>query len=182
MHGKKLNLFVMLVLGIIVSQFIFPVSAGDSCKQGNKSMGTVLIATVEGDSHTFGKDSIATAFEKEGFEVINPGDGISAENFVVQAKEKDVDIVFSSASMSTTMIQQIQIEEQLKTAGIRDKVITGVVGSLVTQPWADQIGADIYASGPEDAVFKAKSALLNRSTPETHIPADENTSCRSCPE
>ncbi|AKB76800.1 Corrinoid methyltransferase protein [Methanosarcina horonobensis HB-1 = JCM 15518] len=70
--------------------------------------------------------------------------------------------------------------EQENAAGIRDKVITGVGGSLVTQEWADQIGADIYASGPEDAVFKAKSVLLNGSIPETHISVDENTSCGGC--
>ncbi|AKB23265.1 B12-binding domain-containing protein [Methanosarcina sp. WH1] len=180
MYGKNLNLLVLLVLGMIVSQLVFPVSAGDSSGQETKSAGTVIIATVEGDSHTYGKDSIAAALEEEGFEVINLGDGISAESFAAQAKEKEADIVFSSASMSTTMIRQIQIEEQLKATGIRDKVITGVGGSLITQAWADQIGADIYAAGPEDAVFKAKSALLNGSIPETHISANESTSCGSC--
>lgn len=180
MYGKKLNLLVLLVLGIVAAQFIFPVSAEDSNKEEKDSVGTVIIATVEGDSHTYGKDSIAAAFEEEGFEVINLGADISAESFAAAAKEHEADFVFSSASMSTTMIQQIQIEEQLKAAGIRDNVITGVGGSLVIQAWADRIGADIYASGPEDAVLKAKSALLNGSISETHISADENTSCGSC--
>jgi trimethylamine corrinoid protein len=163
MYGKNLNLFVLLVLGMIFSQLVFPVSAGDASEQGNKSVGTVIIATVEGDSHIYGKDNIAVALEEEGFEVINLGNGISAESFAAASKEQEADIVFSSASMSTTMIQQIQIEEQLKAAGIRDKVITGVGGSLTTQEWADRIGADIYASSPEDAVLKAKSALMNSS-------------------
>jgi len=182
MYGKKLNLLVLLILGIIVSQLVFPVSAGDSCGQEKESVGTVIIATVEGDSHTFGKDSIAAALEEEGFEVIDLGDGISAESFAAKAKETGADFVFSSASMSTTMIHQIQIEEQLKAAGIRDEVATGVVGSLVTPAWADQIGADIYAADPEDAVYKAKSALLNSSIPETHISANESISCGSCHE
>ena len=115
------------------------------------------------------KDSVATALENEGFEVIDLGEGVSAESFAANAKEKKADFVFSFASMSTTMIHQIQIEEQLKAAGIRDKVITGVGGSLVTQAWADQIGADIYVTGPEDAVSKAKSALLNGSILENQI-------------
>lgn len=167
MHGKQLILLVLLIFGIIVSQLILPVSAGESNQQenestGNESVGTVVISTVEGDLHIYGKDSIATAFEEAGFEVNNLGTGISAEDFVSNATEEEADFVFSSASMSTTMIHQIQIEEQLKAAGIRDKVITGVLGSLVTQAWADQIGADIYIEGPEDAVSKA-SALLNNS-------------------
>lgn len=177
---KKLSLLVLLILGIVAAQFIFPVSAGDPGGKDRGNVGAVVIATVEGDSHTYGKDSIAAAFEKEGFEVINLGEGVSSERFAEAAKEHEADFVFSSASMSTTMIQQIQIEEQLKNAGIRDKVVTGVGGSLITQEWADRIGADIYASGSEDAVLKAKSALLNSSTQETHISADENTNCGSC--
>ncbi|WP_292373808.1 cobalamin B12-binding domain-containing protein [Methanosarcina sp. UBA411] len=155
MYGKNLNLLALLILGIVISQLIFPMSVGACCEQENESMGTVIIATVEGDSHTFGKDSIAAALEEEGFEVINLGNGISAESFAANAKEKKADFVFSSASMSTTMVHQIQIEEQLKATGIRDKVITGVGGSLVTQAWADQIEADIYTSGPADAMSKA---------------------------
>jgi trimethylamine corrinoid protein len=156
------------------------VSGEASCKQENESNGTVIIGTVEGDSHTFVKDSVATAFENEGFEVIDLGNGASAESFAASAKEEKADFVFSFASMSTTMIHQIQIEEQLKAAGIRDKVITGVGGSLVTQAWADQIGADIYASGPEDAVSKAKLALLksNNSALKGSVPANENASCK----
>lgn len=185
MYGKNLNLLVLLVLGMIVSQLVFPVSAEDSGGQenesmGNKSLGTVIIATVEGDSHTYGKNNIAAALEEEGFKVIDLGAGISAESFAANAKEKEADFVFSSASMSTTMLHQIQIEEQLKAASIRDKVITGVGGSLVTQTWTDQIGADIYTADPEDAVSKAKSALLNSSIPETHISTNESTSCESC--
>jgi trimethylamine corrinoid protein len=158
MYGKKLNLLVLLILGAIILQLVFPVSAEDSCKKERDSVRTVLIATVERDAHTFGKDSIASAFEEDGFKVINLGDNVSAESFAENAIEREVDFVFSSASMSTTMTHQIEIEEQLKAAGIRDKVVTGVTGSLVTQAWADQIGADIYASGPEDAVSKARSA------------------------
>lgn len=172
MYRKNLKIFVLIVLGIIASQLVFPVSAEDSGEQGNQSVGTIIIGTVKGDSHTYLKDSIGSALEEEGFEVINLGDGVSAEIFAAQAKENEADIVFSSASMSTTMIQQIQIEEQLKAAGIRDKVKTGVIGSLTTQAWADRIGADIYTSESGDAVSKAKAALLNNSTPETHISAD----------
>ncbi|WP_243683976.1 cobalamin B12-binding domain-containing protein [Methanosarcina barkeri] len=88
MYGKNFNLLVLLILVIVVAQFVFPVSAEASCKQGNESSGTVIIGTVEGDSHTFGKDSVATALEDEGFEVIDLGNGVSAESFAANAKEK----------------------------------------------------------------------------------------------
>lgn len=99
MYGKNLNLLALLILGIVVVQLIIPVSAGDSGGQEYESVGTVIIATVEGDSHIYGKDSIATALEEEGFEVINLGAGILAESFASTAKEKDANFVLSSASM-----------------------------------------------------------------------------------
>lgn len=48
MYGKNFNLLVLLILVIVVAQFVFPVSAEASCKQGNESSGTVIIGTVEG--------------------------------------------------------------------------------------------------------------------------------------
>jgi trimethylamine corrinoid protein len=62
--------------------------------------------------------------------------------------------------MTTTMVNQIQIEEQLKEAGVRDQVKTMVGGAPVTQDWADKIGADIYGESANDVVSKVRAALL----------------------
>lgn len=59
--------------------------------------------------------------------------------------------------MTTTMVSQIQVEEQLKEAGLREKVKTMVGGAPVSRDWADKIGADIYAENANDAVVKLKA-------------------------
>jgi trimethylamine corrinoid protein len=84
---------------------------------------------------------------------------VPIKSFIEKAKELKPEFVASSALMTTTMVNQIQIEEQLKEAGIRDQVRTMVGGAPVTQDWADKIGANIYGENATDAVNKIKAAL-----------------------
>ncbi|KKG12108.1 dimethylamine corrinoid protein 3 [Methanosarcina sp. 2.H.T.1A.6] len=128
-------------------------------KSQTTKLGTVVIGTIEGDIHSIGKDIVASMLNIAGFEVVDLGRDVPIKTFVEKAKELKPDIVASSALMTTTMVNQIQIEEQLKEAGVRDKVKTMVGGAPVTQDWADKIGANIYGESATDAVTKVKAAL-----------------------
>ncbi|WP_440947668.1 methyltransferase cognate corrinoid protein [Methanosarcina sp. T3] len=119
-----------------------------------KSKATVVIGTIEGDIHSIGKDIVATMLKIAGYKVVDLGRDVHIKTYVEKAKEVKADIVASSALMTTTMVNQIQIEEQLKESGIRADLKTMIGGAPVTQAWADKIGADIYAENAEDAVAK----------------------------
>ncbi len=118
-----------------------------------------VIGTVEGDIHDIGKRILCTILRVYGFEVTDLGRDVPINVFVEKAKELNADIVGSSALMTTTMIGQKQVEEELKKAGIRDKVKTMIGGAAATQDWADKIGADCYAEDANDAVPKAKELI-----------------------
>lgn len=122
-----------------------------------EKMGTVVLGTIEGDIHSIGKDIVATMLKIAGFDVVDLGRDVAIAKYVEAAKESNADVVGSSALMTTTMVTQIQLEEALKEAGIRDKVKTMVGGAPVTQDWADKIGADVYAENANDAVAKLKA-------------------------
>lgn len=124
-----------------------------------ESKGKVLIGTIEGDIHSIGKDIVVSMLGIAGFEVIDLGKDVAITKFVDEAKVHKADVVASSALMTTTMICQITLEEQLKEAGMRDNVKTMVGGAPCTQAWADQIGADIYAENANDAVAKLKALV-----------------------
>lgn len=119
-----------------------------------KSKATVVIGTIEGDIHTIGKDIVATMLKIAGYKVVDLGRDVPVKTYVEKAKEVKADVIASSALMTTTMVNQIQIEEQLKESGIRADLKTMIGGAPVTQAWADKIGADIYAENAEDAVAK----------------------------
>ncbi len=129
-------------------------------KSQTKNLGTVVIGTIEGDIHSIGKDIVASMLNIAGFNVVDLGRDVPIGTFIEKVKELKPQIVASSALMTTTMVNQIQIEEQLKEAGVRDQVKTMVGGAPCTQDWADQIGADIYGESATDAVNKVKEALL----------------------
>jgi trimethylamine corrinoid protein len=122
-----------------------------------KSRGKVLICTIEGDIHSIGKDIVATMLKIAGFKVIDLGRDVAIKEIVSKASELKPDVVATSALMTTTMVNQIQVEEQLKESGLRSGIKTMVGGAPVTQAWADKIGANIYAENAADAVAKLKA-------------------------
>jgi corrinoid protein of di/trimethylamine methyltransferase len=124
-------------------------------EQKDKKAGIAVLGTIEGDVHDIGKGIVATLLRVYGFEVHDLGRDVPLTTFVEKAKETHATIVGSSALMTTTMVGQKALEKLLKEAGIRDQVKTMVGGAVVTQHWADKIGADAYAEDAQEAVTKA---------------------------
>ena len=131
----------------------------EKTKAKSASKGVIVIGTIEGDIHCIGKDIVASMLGIAGFDVVDLGRDVPIATFVEKVREHNPIIVGSSALMTTTMVNQIQIEEQLKAAGLRGSVKTMVGGAPVTQDWADKIGADIYGESATDAVSKVKAAV-----------------------
>lgn len=122
-----------------------------------ESRGRILMATVEGDIHDIGKNIVCTLLENHGFEVFDIGKNVSAATIVAKAREFGVDAVGLSALMTTTMAEMDNVLKKLKAVGI--KAFTMIGGAVVTQEYADRIGADIYARDAMEAVAKVKKLL-----------------------
>jgi 5-methyltetrahydrofolate--homocysteine methyltransferase len=122
-----------------------------------KSSGKILMATVEGDIHDIGKNIVCTLLENHGFEVYDIGKNVSSATIISKAKEFAVDAVGLSALMTTTMSEMDNVIKKLKAAGITTFTMVG--GAVVTQEYADRIGADLYAKDAMEAVAKIKKLL-----------------------
>ena len=122
-------------------------------------LGTVVIGTIEGDIHCIGKDIVAIMLKIAGYNVHNLGRDVPVKEFIDSAVKYKANVIGSSALMTSTMVNQIRIEELLKEEGLRDKIKTMVGGAPVTQAWATQIGANLYAENASDTVNKLKAAL-----------------------
>lgn len=127
--------------------------------QGIESLGKVLMATVEGDIHDIGKNIVCTLLENHGFEVLDLGKNVPAAKIIEQAQLQQVDAVGLSALMTTTLQQMEVTIEALREAGV--KVFTMVGGAVVTENYAAEIGADLYAADALEAVDKIKQLLLS---------------------
>ena len=125
------------------------------------SIGRILMATVEGDIHDIGKNIVCTLLENHGFEVIDLGKNVPADRIVAEARERQVDAVGLSALMTTTMAEMENVILKLKAAGITTFTMVG--GAVVTQEYAHEIGADLYARDAMEAVSRIKK-LLGKTT------------------
>ncbi|MFN2240876.1 MAG: cobalamin-dependent protein, partial [Anaerolineae bacterium] len=125
-------------------------------ESGVKMVGKVLLGTVKGDLHDIGKNLVGMMCEGAGFEVKDIGKDVAAEDFVEAVKEFEPDVVGMSALLTTTMRSMESTIKVLEEAGLRDKVKIMIGGAPVTQAFADQIGADGYASNAASAAELAK--------------------------
>jgi len=125
--------------------------------------GTMVIGTVGGDLHDIGKDLAAMMFEGAGYEVINIGIDQPNENFVKAVKEHKPNLLGMSALLTTTMPRMGEIINSLKESGIRDQVAVIIGGAPVTEEFAEEIGADLYAPNAGGAVDIAKEYFEKKS-------------------
>jgi len=128
-------------------------------EQDIKPLGKVVVGTVKGDLHDIGKNLVAMMLQGVGFEVIDLGTDVTPEKFVAAVKAQNAQFIGMSALLTTTMPGMRAVIEPLKQAGLRDQVSVMIGGAPVTQKYADDIGADIYAPDGPSAARKAKAIL-----------------------
>ena len=121
--------------------------------------GKVLVATVEGDVHDIGKTIVVALFKANGFEIMDLGRDVPIDKIIDKAEKFGADIIGTSTLLTTTMVVQKELEQELKKLNLREKYKTIVGGAPVTQRWADRIGANAYAQDAGDGVRKVKELL-----------------------
>lgn len=120
--------------------------------------GTIVIGTVKGDLHDIGKNLVTMMLEGAGFNVIDIGVDMDADQFVTAARQHKAKIVALSALLTTTMPEMKKTVAAIREAGLSVKTMVG--GAPVTANFADQIGADGYSDDAPGAVEMARRLLV----------------------
>lgn len=126
-------------------------------QNGGHDMPVIVIATVAGDIHDIGKNLVALMLKNHGFKVIDLGKDVKKETIIQTAKEHNASIIALSALMTTTMKEMKHVVDYAKENNIDSKIIIG--GAVITQDYADEIGADGYSKDAADAVKLTKRIL-----------------------
>ena len=126
---------------------------------GAESIGTFIIGTVKGDLHDIGKNLVGMMFEGAGFNVVDLGIDKEPQVFVDAIKEHDAKLIGMSALLTTTMPKMGETINAIKEAGVRDQVKILIGGAPITAAFAEEIGADGYASNAASAVEKGKELI-----------------------
>ena len=118
------------------------------------SKGTIILATVKGDIHDIGKNIVKVLLSNYGFDVIDLGKDVPPEAVRDCAVENNIKLVGLSALMTTTVPSMEETIKLLREAGLDTKVVVG--GAVLTQEYADMIGADYYAKDAMETVRYAE--------------------------
>jgi corrinoid protein of di/trimethylamine methyltransferase len=127
--------------------------------EAREVMGRVVLATVEGDIHEIGKTLVGTMLSASGFDVFDIGVDAPAEKIIGKALEVDAQIIGMSALLTTTMVRQREVIEELDKEGLRPRIRVLVGGAPITKDWAEKIKADGTSEDAVGAVKLAKQLL-----------------------
>lgn len=117
--------------------------------EGGKEMPVIVMATVEGDIHDIGKNLVVLMLKNYGYRVIDLGKDVPKERIVETAIQEKASIIGLSALMTTTMMRMKDVVEYAKERKAEAKIIIG--GAVITQSFADEIGADGYSKDAAEA-------------------------------
>ncbi len=93
--------------------------------EGTKSAGKILLATVKGDVHDIGKNIVSVVMACNGYEVIDMGVMVPAEQIVRKAQEEHVDMIGLSGLITPSLEEMVNVAEELKKAGMHIPIMIG---------------------------------------------------------
>ena len=139
-----------MVAGLEILQPYLPVDS-------NRDAEKVVIGVVQGDTHDIGKNLVKIMLETAGFEVYDLGRNVPLHSFVDKAVEVGTTVIAMGTLMTTTMEGMPIVIKELEKRGIRGQITVLIGGGPISQAFADEIGADLYAGDANSAVRKLKN-------------------------
>jgi methylmalonyl-CoA mutase cobalamin-binding domain/chain len=121
-----------------------------------RSKGKVVIGTVKGDIHDIGKNIVVTLLKANGFEVIDLGIDVPSELFVETVREHEAKVLGLSALLNITFTEMKNVVDQLRGAGLFDKVKVIIGGTPCNEQVRKYTGADYYAKDAAEGIRISK--------------------------
>ena len=121
-------------------------------------IGTVVIGNIEPDMHDTAKEQVRKALKRAGFKTVDAGKSIAPQVFVDKAKESNADIIALSVNTVPAKNNLAKLDEALKAAGLKGKVMLIMGGAAVKKEDAEAIGA-LFGKNKEEGVEIAKKAM-----------------------
>ncbi len=154
---KKLFLPQLLMSAEAAKASFEIIKAGMAADGGSVKKGSIVIATVYGDIHDIGKNIVKLLLENYGYNVIDLGKNVPPETVLDAVIEHHAPLVGLSALMTTTVPAMEETVRLVKEKAPWCKTVVG--GAVLTQDYADKIGADKYAADAMESVRYAESVI-----------------------
>jgi len=152
---EKTVFLPQLLMSAEAAKSAFEAVRASLSNEGGESKGQIILATVKGDIHDIGKNIVKVLLSNYGYDVIDLGKDVPPETVCECALKNDIKLVGLSALMTTTVPAMEETIKLLRESGSSAKVVVG--GAVLTQEYADMIGADKYAKDAMETVRYAES-------------------------
>ena len=154
---KKLFLPQLLMSAEAAKASFEVIKATMSADGSSVKKGSIVIATVHGDIHDIGKNIVKLLLENYGYNVIDLGKNVPPETVLRAVTDNHAPLVGLSALMTTTVPAMEETVKLIKENAPWCKTVVG--GAVLTQDYADKIGADKYAADAMETVRYAESVI-----------------------
>jgi methanogenic corrinoid protein MtbC1 len=124
-------------------------------------IGTVVIGNVEPDMHDTAKEQVRKAMKRAGFKTVDAGKSVAPQVFVDKAKEANADILALSVNTVPARNNLAKLDEALKAAGLKEKLIIIIGGAAVKKENAEAIGV-LFGKNKEEGVEIVKKAIAEK--------------------
>lgn len=124
-------------------------------------LGTVVIGNLEPDMHDTAKEAVRKALKRAGFKTVDAGKSVAPQVFVDKVKESNADILALSINTVPAKNNLAKLDEALKAAGLKGKLIIIMGGAAVKKEDADAFGA-LFGKNKEEGVELAKKAISEK--------------------
>jgi len=124
-------------------------------------LGTVVIGNIEPDMHDTAKEAVRRSLKRAGFKTVDVGKSVAPQVFIDKAKETNADILALSVNTVPAKNNLAKLDEALKAAGLKDKIIVIMGGAAIKKEDAVAMGA-IFGKNKEEGVEIAKKAIAER--------------------
>lgn len=159
-YEEKRMYLPQLLMSAEAAKSAFEVIKASLTTNENKSnKGIFVIATVHGDIHDIGKNIVKLLLENYGFDVVDMGKDVPPEEIAKKVCELHAPLVGLSALMTTTVPEMEKTIQKLRKIAPWCKIVVG--GAVLTQEYADKIGADKYAKDAMETVRYAEEITKN---------------------
>lgn len=154
---KKLFLPQLLMSAEAAKASFEVIKATMSADGSSVKKGSIVIATVHGDIHDIGKNIVKLLLENYGYNVIDLGKNVPPETVLRAVTDNHAPLVGLSALMTTTVPAMEETVKLIKENAPWCKTVVG--GAVLTQDYADKIGADKYAADAMETIHYAESVI-----------------------
>jgi len=124
-------------------------------------IGTVVKGNIEHDMHDTAKEAVRRALKRAGFKTVDAGKSVAPQVFVDKAKAANADILALSINTVPAKNNLAKVDEALKAAGLKEKLIIIIGGAAVKKEDAEAMGV-LFGRNKEEGVEIAKKAIAEK--------------------